>query len=357
MSATLGCPGEYNAVIFFRGGGRPTFTLRGVTALSWTRKLDGVSTASVSVVKMSSSADCCAEIGTTQPWSHELALYRDNDLVWQGPVQIITEDNNVVTIQAADVVAWMSVRINHIAFDFNNSGVDQTDMAMFYISQAFAQDDPNVLDHIVALPTGRIMNGSATNAYTTTWFNALDTLAKQDLDYTTVGRRILLGGDLSVLMPRLALSDRSFLTNLQLIQDGTQLATRFCANGSEGANNQCVGGVDTFYGLVERMVTAESINSDAEAIYNARSELDVSYPQPLVIQVPSGASLTDSAPVTMESLICGARIDVSLTSFCREIAQPMRLTSLDVSWNGQLETVAVTLDPFRGSSRTAVQGS
>lgn len=354
--AQLGCPSGYMAVVYRRGGDHPTYNLRGLTQVNWSRKLDAISTAQVTIAKMSAGADCCAGIGQTQPWSHELGIFRDNDLMWQGPVQTITEDKDYVTITAADVVAWMGVRYNRDAYDFINSGMDQTDIALYFINQAFAPDDPHVREFVVSRPTGATYQAPQHNAYTTTWGAALDDLAKQDLDYTTVGRRIIVGGDLSPLSPHLALSDTAFLANLQVIMDGGQLATRFCASGQEGANVACVGGVDKFYGLVERMVSADSITSEWDALYNAQSEYNVSYPQPVVITVPSGASLADTAPIGIDQLVCGARIDVALESFCRDIGQPMRLTSVNVAWDGQFETVGVNLDPFVGSSRTAVLG-
>ena len=355
--AQLGCPNQYSAVIFRRKGDHPTFNLRGLTQVTWSRKLDAVSTATVTIAKMSAGADCCTGIGQTQPWSHELGIFRDNDLMWQGPIQTIIEDKDFVTITASDVVAWMNVRYNRDAYDFTNTGTDQTDIAVFFINQAFTPDDPHVREYVISLPTGATYQAPQHNAYTTTWGAALDDLAKQDLDYTTVGRRIIVGGELSTLTPHMALSDSAFLTNLQVVMDGNQLATRYCAAGQEGANVTCVGGVDDFYGLVERLVSADSITSEWDALYTAQSEYNVSYPQPVVITVPSGASLADAAPVGIDQLICGARIDVSLTSFCRDIAQPMRLTGLNVAWDGQFETVGVNLDPFVGSSRTAVLGS
>lgn len=358
MSRTqLGCPSGYGAVIFRRGGDHPTFSLRGLTALSWSRRLDAISTAQVQIAKMTAGPTCCSELGQTQPWSHELGIFRDNQLMWQGPVQSIVEDKDFVTVAAADVLAWMQVRLNRTDVEFIDTDIDQTDIAVYFINQAFAPDDPHVTEYVVTVPTGATAQVQRKAAYTTTWFAALDELSKQDVDYTTVGRRILVGGDLSALSPRMALSDAAFVNNVEVIMDGANLATKFCASGQEGANLVCVGGVDPFYGLVERIVSADSITADYLARYNAQSEYNVHYPQPIVITVPSDASLTDAAPIGIDQLVCGARIDVALTSFCRDIAQPMRLSGMSAAWDGQFETVNVTLEPFTGSNRTAVLGS
>lgn len=352
----LGCPQTYGAVIFRRGGDHPTYTLRGVMELSWTRKLDGISTAAVKVAKMAAGRDCCAEIGGTQPWSHELGIFRDNDIVWQGPIQSMAEDKDFVSISAADVVAWMQVRINRTDIEFVNSGKDQTDIAVYYINQAFAADDPHVREYVVSIPTGSSTQVQKKQAYTSTWFAALDELSRQDLDYTTVGRRILVGGDLSQLVPRLTLADSAFVNNVELVMDGAQLATRYCASGQQGAPLACVGDVDPHYGLVERIVTADSITEQWNAQYTAQSEYNVHYPLPQVISIPTGSSLVDTAPVGIDQLICGARIDVALTTFCHDMAQPMRLSGLSVSWDGKFENVAATLEPYHGLNRTAVLG-
>lgn len=349
MTGRLGCPASYTAAVFRRGGTHVLATLSGLTDLSWQRRLDAISTASVEVAKEQAGSDCCAHIGATQPWSHELGIYREDALVWQGPIQTITEDADTITIDAADVIAWMQVRLIRDAYDFTDSGKDQTEMAVYMIEQAYWPDDNHVREFVLSAPTGASANPQKRDPYTATWYDALSDLVQLNVDYTTVGRRILIGGDLSALTPPLSLADSSFLGNLQLILDGSYLATRYCATGQQGNPVGCYGGVDDFYGLVERVTSADSITTQWDADFTAQSERNAAYPLPLVVTLPSDASLNETAPVSINELVCGARVDLGLTTFCRNIRQRMRLSGVSAAWDGSFEKVGITLEPAQGS--------
>lgn len=95
---TLGCATSYQAVIHWQGGKRLFAVLDAVTEVTWARKLDDYSEASVKLAKPALSPLCWSKIAAQydndgmllrpgiEPWAHELSIYRDHGLVWQGPV-------------------------------------------------------------------------------------------------------------------------------------------------------------------------------------------------------------------------------------------------------------------------------
>src|SRR5690606_28272131 len=119
MTGRLGCAETYSAAVHLRGG-RVLWTpldTEGITALSWGRKLGDYSEASVTVAKkdlprecLQRLADTVNETGRITPgvhvWSHELSIYRDGRLVWQGPIIQPQESRTEITLDARDALFW-----------------------------------------------------------------------------------------------------------------------------------------------------------------------------------------------------------------------------------------------------------
>ncbi|MGW1840731.1 hypothetical protein ACWCQH_30430, partial [Streptomyces sp. NPDC002067] len=113
-SRELGCPERYTATIHWRGGARPVpgiAALERLTTCTWSRTLRDTSDAQI-VVQKADLQGCCDALGLVEPWVHELTIYRDRDLVWQGPITKITEQRATVTIDAQDVFAWLDKLVN-----------------------------------------------------------------------------------------------------------------------------------------------------------------------------------------------------------------------------------------------------
>src|ERR1700755_3341416 len=83
---------SYRVIIRFRkfpissGGwsGGQEVTELDFTQLTWERKLNGISEATVQL-----TAGCCGRLGDVWPWLHELAISRDGEEVWCGPVRVL----------------------------------------------------------------------------------------------------------------------------------------------------------------------------------------------------------------------------------------------------------------------------
>jgi hypothetical protein len=51
-------------------------------------------------------------VGQIEPYAHELSLYRDSELVWQGPVTRTVENRTTFTVEAKDVTEWLARCVN-----------------------------------------------------------------------------------------------------------------------------------------------------------------------------------------------------------------------------------------------------
>jgi len=375
----LGCAQEYQAVIHWRGGARP-FTSPGVDALtsvSWSRTAGDVSEASVTIAK--GAGECCVQLGQIEPWVHELSIYRDSSLVWQGPVTRVTEARETVTIEARDVLAWLDRIVNTvqlryigtepdaegrhagpvqwIAHDLLNKNIGESPLSQ-------PRDWCGVLDYIVRRDSDQTTkfekdgsdNKSIWNVYLSTIFD--DELVSRGLEYTAVGRSIVLRAPATETdRPQARLFMEDIAGDVQVIRDGAAAATYGWATTQQEQNispglTVGTGQVGTPYGRLDWLVssTAESADED-DLRAMARQALGGRYPAPTSISIPTGAQLAATAPVSIEQLVAGERIDVVTNGFCMDISQAFRLSDVDVTWAGGSggsagEQVSVSLVPL-----------
>lgn len=139
----LGCAQDYEAVVHFQGGKQVHTRLDGATEITWGRKLDDYSEASVTLAKRQLSEQCWRKIGGiwetreypdengvmrkwlhmvepgVEPWMHELSIYRDKGLVWQGPIVEVIEkrDEGLIEINARDVLFWLDRRVLSLSIE------------------------------------------------------------------------------------------------------------------------------------------------------------------------------------------------------------------------------------------------
>src|SRR5690606_35419641 len=108
--ATLGHAERYDAVIHMQGGRQRFTTVEGATQITWGRKLDDFSEASVTVAKADADDACCGRLSQVHTWGHELSIYRDGVFVWQGPIVNKIESSTEFVFEARDVLAYLDRR-------------------------------------------------------------------------------------------------------------------------------------------------------------------------------------------------------------------------------------------------------
>lgn len=342
MACRLGqCTADaYQVVIRDRFG--PQVAQVNFTQLDWDRRLDDVSEAVVQI-----PASECKRIGAVQPWRHELSISRDNQEQWVGPVRVPIDCVSGITIKATDVLGWLQRRIIHALHDWAGMDVGSVQMAIELIQDGYAPDDPNVLQFLTGLGVGDIGGRTylANSAYV---IDALVDLAKGSLDFTTIGRRVIVMPEGHVLGKTAMLTCEHFQTDLCRSSDGDAYASRAVVTGV-GVTGEA-GGKDDYYGLVEVLKDDQAIGRQATADANAAGLLSGRNRVPDLIQPPAGAGLSPDAPVCLSELVPGVTVPVAINCTCRGITQDQRLTGLKVSVSAEGETVAPILAPLGFSS-------
>ncbi|WP_327385080.1 hypothetical protein [Streptomyces sp. NBC_01207] len=310
--------------------------------VEWQRLLDDTSTA---IIRINPDGDCCERLSLIRSWRHKLIIYRDGRPVWEGPILQVEWRFGEVEITAGDVLAWLDRRVPHETKSF--TATELTDIATWLIEDGFAPDDPGH-DVMVVAPTG-ITGDRAYTIDTDQTGDHLRDLAETGLDYTAVGSTIvLLPEDHSAVVG--ALTDADMPEGLVVAEDGVSLATRWVVHGDEDtAVKGEAGGVDSYYGLLERTLEQTSILDNDSAAAAARSRLRSSYPVPAFIDT-SEVTIAPDAAVSIPTLVPGWCVDVASTKTCRNLAARFKIVGLKVIEDGDGEKVQVQLAPTGANS-------
>jgi len=353
----LGC-GINEAYITWKCG-TPRFcpVLEGAE-ITWGRTLNDISEAEV-VVPLSGTADstCCDCLGDVEPWCHELHVARDGQDVWLGPITEIVYEFDKVTIRAIDLLGWSTVRVPEVPIDYTVTtgagAADWTTIAQAVLDVAFAEDDPCLLPYVSASLTGYV--GEQKFApYQDTAFDQIDALAATGLEYTVVGRTVILT---SPNVPNAAIAtllDEHIVGDVQLTKTGLLQADRWFVHYEnddtdtppgpgyrEAANQYC-------YGLIERIRSTDTALANKEsAEVVAQVYVDATAIAPRLLEIPDGSQLSPETPWTIDAMIPGVRVDVGVTRLCVNATQSFRLTGVQVRQTAAgAEEVSVSLGPL-----------
>ncbi|MGW7504385.1 hypothetical protein ACWGIR_23030 [Streptomyces albidoflavus] len=396
MAGPLGCAQEYRAAFHWRGGAQlyGSVLIDELTSVEWGRTVNDVADAKIHIARGAISPECCEMIGGrlradgsveggVEPWIHELTLWRDRDLVWQGPVLRTVESRSGFTVEAVDVVGWLDRVVNNFRIRFTDkpdpdpvrvkgpvTRIAETIIRLNLAESTLSQppDWAKILDYVVRLDTKKVIrfekDGSSNKALWNEYIGViLRELTKRGLLFTTVGRSLVLRGKPSskdLAVARLTLDD--FIGDIEVIRDGTTAATASWATNQDtqniskaGSYTEVVGRFGTEYGRLDSLVKVtglgDSEDKPAEIKEDLRqaaeTDLEGRYPAPIAINVPQGAQLSPAAPVSIHDLVGGERLDVVSAGWCTQIGQGFMVSDLSVSWSdGSGEKVGVSLVPL-----------
>lgn len=340
----LGC-GAWRAYLQCRGGG--VLTELPVAALSMGRALDEVSAASVTVTGNSLSrwsrtrrSDCCGYIAELNPWEHELALFRGegDDPAWVGPILTPTWGRESVTIAARDLAQWFERRL--LEHDRTLAGMDLADIFRRYAVDALHRDPtPNMT--ITVSPTGIIGDRSVLAGARRRAMDEMRELARSGVDFTAKGREILVGGT-EVPTPAIGpfIAEHFAEPGPTSSLDGLAAATEATVVGARGDTTGnpvmgVAGGIDPAMGLVQDAMSESSIEDEASAQAAAQSRYDMLATAPEFVS----GQLAAEAPVGFDDLVPGARADLRLALFCRDVVGVYRLAQVSASVSVSGDTV------------------
>lgn len=416
----LGCAQDYDAVIHFQGGRQVHCRLDAVTGIRWGRKLDDYSEASVTIAKPELSPECWRKIRGTyevrnypnaggtmrkwlhtvepgvEPWMHELTIYRDKGIVWQGPIVEIIETRDEIEIHARDVLFWLDRRVLSLSIEqggpYDNRPTGEVlarIMEATFPVRADGEPDwyhnPNLRDErpggvhwvIVEDTPGRFTTTKPIWRGSRTVGDMVRELIKNGIDMFTMGRQIFMVPDVDRTDPAVRspyrLTDEHFVDDLEIHKLGLDLATEgFVAarpayicptlpnppnqteippvfgNWPDGTYGEPEPGVETgptpaWYGRITRFTETDTVNqTEAEAcredrkgealINYARAIRDYGFPCPTSILVPDGATLSPDTPLHINQLVPGRPFLVELTNWLTPISEIFRLNELEVTW-------------------------
>lgn len=352
----LGC-GEPSFFITSRCASGVFCVLDGnVIEAKWDRRLDDVSEASV---RMSFGGDatytCCECLAEAEPWCHELHIWRDGEEVWVGPIQEIEYQYDEVSILANDSLAWLDVRIPPANINTVGLSTDLTQVAVDLLEVAFAEDGPEYtceLDNLYTQDTGLDFDVFF-ERFTKTSLEVLRDLSDIGLDFTTLGRTIVLIGDSEELTPLVLLNDEHIMGSVVVRKDGKSQGNRFYVH-FEGDGGVPASGeaADKFcYGPIERLRDGDGLTNGVNAGQVADIYVEASAIAPRVVEIPPGSRLSPDTPWTINQMVPGARVDVAITKLCFNMTQSFRLAAVEVSYDdNDGESVGITLVPFSSAT-------
>ena len=357
----LGC-GMSTAEIYDRGGLTRLFFVDRVNLVRYDRVRDDMSEATVIVP---SSAECCGLLADLEPGRHELVIRRDGQRVWEGPVVRIGYGTNQIEITARDVMFYAYRTINRAG---QNNAAPNTDWVTerartIMNREMFRKEslDPpiNVLRYLdVRTTQTTARTARVTKPYQKTVFEEVDDMAaKSGLDYTVVGRAVVMFDTHEPIGIIPAVSQSDFLGELVITSYGMDLATYSAVTNSEDIWGAW-GGADPYYGEIEILATAfeeeggdpSQIPGQQELISQAQRNLAGRYPTPVVARVPDSSALNPSShAISFADLVPGVKMPLNVRSGCRTVNQEQKLDKVRVEQDADGERITVTLVPWPGS--------
>jgi hypothetical protein len=371
---TLGT-GTHEVYLFDRGGTRRIAKITPTTLVRWNRIRDDISEATVIVTKP--DAQCCDVLASMAVGRHELVIFRNGERVWEGPLTRVAYKADSVEMVAHDVCHYLSRTIMRAAYDNRYSKTKSkvgpvTRRAQIILSNELKRKEGlippiNVLRFLEVRTHPKTTKTSRfTHAYASSVWEELDHMAaKLSLDYTTIGRRIIINDVHDIIGRTEMLTDKDFSDQLVITVYGMELCTRSAVSDGEG-HWAAVGGNDKFYGEVElihsqygegvqfadpeKPTAAELKALTREMTSQAQRNLAGRYPVPTVVRIPDNSRLDPKAPVTISQLVPGIRVPIRATMTCLVMEQDQKLDKVTVEETEDGENVAITLGPAPGTS-------
>lgn len=325
-----------------RGGGRIQEFMYDTG--SWSRQLDDMGSGNVSVGAQGlASPGCQAAIERLAAWEHELSIWRDEEEIWVGPVtEPIEHEEFLFKAPARDMFQWFERRT--IDVDLMFTGIDVGVIFRSVAAAALAPDNG----------MGIVLNVNTTGVLASREYpagrqviaaDALRELARTGIDFTAIGRTITGGAE--IFTPDLPTLTTDMLISPKLTERGLGYASKVSIVGGGGTlpNTAIIGmagGVDPTRGLVKRTFSETSILDQGSADAAAASHLAL-LSSPLL---ELSGTLARDTPVSLASLVPGARWPVAVRVGARTVEQTMRLRTVTGTFDPLGDAIAVVLGPL-----------
>lgn len=335
---TVQACGMHEAYVRDRVSGARIGAVVRLLAVRWQRLLDDVSSADVTVAL----EDCCGFIDSVHTWRHELVVARDGVPVWSGPIVRLEVTREEAVLYAWDQLAWLSRRavVTEATLE-----LDVARIAERLVTDAMnQQDDVDLVELLDVRETG-IIEEREYRAGTQTVLEALRELATGPIDFTAVGRRVVIGGELGLgNVP--TFTDDDFAEDLRVVEDGLSLYTGFASRGRDDDVVEIVGGPSDYYGLLQGVgLEQDSLTTEAGVISAGERFLGNRAVAPRYVQTPAGATLSPASTQDLGELVPGVRARITSVASCIDVSNVYKLSGLEVAEtadSGELIAVSFT---------------
>jgi hypothetical protein len=391
VSTGLGClgTGEYGARVIARRtpttGRSPVGDLTLVSG-AWGRRLNSTSTAQV--IADTADAECSDILRKINPLRHELELFRDDDMVWCGPITAVQQDG---TIDAQDLSVWFTLRLflhtvkpgYRLATQPKTDPHPLLDLARIFEGYAnyalgrglpewgvfFHGDDKKPTDpplpsddpglELVVTECGVKGKRTVYKGDLKIVMGELEELAQTGCDWTVALRKMLVGGveitdpeqGGAITFPgRITDEDFTSAPRIRRTSEGMASGVWTRGNGARGQSGYAYDdGVE-----VHRVLDEYSIEDDESAAFAAEG-FAARGAEPLTY-VEGEGHLDQSVGIDIQHLVPGARVRVVLDGGgTMDVGTVLRLESIDVTFGAEGENVRPTLQPLglKGDARGA----
>jgi hypothetical protein len=347
--------GLHRAYVHNLGGNHRIAELPSLSAVRWRRVRDDISTAEATVP----TSECCDVLADLRTIENELHIYRNDEVVWQGPITRIEYDADVTRIYAEDIL-WQSTRcVIDEGYDQSHPNIgnviDRMEWLLWHCYERHRYNPWNIGVYPIHGPddpkTTRIV--FAWQMYV---WDDLDKYAEDyGADYTVYNRDVYFW-DLRLKWLIIPDLDESHLSQLpRIVEYGNQLGTRGIVTNGRGFAGVSGVDTDTFdrYGTVIDWLTTNEIDgapgtegeppqtADADTAPTpeelsswadtATRSISERYPPPLAVVIPANTTLLPGAPWQIKDMVPGAWFQVTTTRLCRVVTEWQRLQEVVVT--------------------------
>jgi len=346
---------KHQVFLYDRGATRRIGMIDGVVSVKWERLRDDISVADVHIEGMSD--ECRKILDGARALRHELVIYRGNDRVWEGPITLIGRVGSSFDIQAKDVMFYAYRTVSRAG---RKSRPVETVLARAnaLLTTELARKEAlvppiNVVPHIRLMTTSDdARTAKVTQPYETTVFEDIDTMAiRSGLDYTVVGRSIILADTHTVFARTPMVGESDFIGDVIVTQYGMNGATHAFVTSAEGLVGVADDNAnDPYFGEWEILDTAydeDGTDAPTQSALDSQADRNLSgkMPPPIIVRVPQNATLNPDGALKITDLVPGTRIPLTATLSGTVITQMQKLNSVIVTETAEGETIRVSLGP------------
>ncbi|QNJ55964.1 minor tail protein [Microbacterium phage Rasputia] len=381
------CISRHSVMIHDRGGKRRIDALVDVTFVRWGRTLSGSVLSEIRITGKKACREQLDKLVRIKARRHEVVIFRGAERVFEGPILKVKWLSNGVVILAKDVTEYlagtslsknwpgpkfggpklMTTRIQQmISHELTTPYTMRvgTDAAPSLVTvKRWEQLDPpaNVLPYVEVRPSATLETTASTLAFEMSLLDELYDRAQSSLNYTVIGRKIVIWDTDELFGKTRKLTDADFYGEIEVYEDGGEFSN--VNHMSAQRDDEVIltdpgvtqgvghaGGEDPYFGVWEYIQSSSSeegseaptqaeLNSQARRIDRTRRRL------PLIMAIPGSSGIRLSEDLTIMQLVPGVVMPVSAIFNLREVTQDQMLTDLMVEETAFGETIQVGLSP------------